>query len=83
MRRGRLEVIKNILEVIHQQKCSKTRVVYQANLNFKAANPYLDKLIEKGLISKVERIYSITPRGLEFLREASDFLAVLGSTTTP
>ena len=35
---------------------SKTRIVYQANLNFRTINPYLDLMIKNGLIKvKKER----------------------------
>ena len=49
---------------------SKTRIVYQANLNFRTINPYLDLLTKNGLINvKKEQnlIYETTPRGLDLL----------------
>ena len=49
---------------------SKTRIVYQANLNFRTINPYLDLLIRNSLIDvKKEQtlIYKTTPRGLVLL----------------
>jgi predicted transcriptional regulator len=78
MRRERLEIIKNILETVHDQQSNKTRIVYLANLNFKSANPYLDNLLDKGFILKSEAMYSITTNGLEFLRETKAILEALG-----
>jgi hypothetical protein len=44
MKRSRQEIITQILEIC-MNGASKTKIVYQANLNFKMVNPYLDLLI--------------------------------------
>ena len=48
---------------------SKTRIVYQANLNFLAAKPYLDNFTKKGFLEVIHEgsrvVYRTTPRGLE------------------
>jgi len=49
MRRSREEIVSEILDVC-LNGANKTRIVYQANLNFRTVNPYLDLLIEKNLI---------------------------------
>jgi predicted transcriptional regulator len=69
MKRSRDMIISQILEIC--VSCvSKTRIVYQANLNFRTINPYLDLLIRNGLIDvKKEQtlMYETTPRGLALL----------------
>ena len=62
-------IISQILDIC-VKGASKTRIVYQANLNFRTINPYLDLLTKNGLINvKKERtlIYETTPRGLDLL----------------
>jgi len=46
---------------------SKTKIVYQANLNFKTVNPYLDLLIKNEMIQVNEGraiLYETTPTGV-------------------
>ena len=62
---------------------SKTRIVYQANLNFRTINPYLDLLTKNGLINvKKEQnlIYETTPRGLDLLDNFKQIQNELSST---
>ncbi len=48
---------------------SKTRVVYQANLNFLTVNPYLNNLIKNECIEAVHEgsrvVYKTTPKGMD------------------
>jgi predicted transcriptional regulator len=70
MKRGKSEIILNILTVC-KKGASKTKIVYQANLNFKTATPYLDLLSEKGLLNarRDSRIlYETTPHGIEVMK---------------
>ncbi|WP_342674293.1 winged helix-turn-helix domain-containing protein, partial [Methanothrix soehngenii] len=46
-RRTRLEVLSSILEICSGEGASKTRIVYQINLNFKNAGVYLKWLTDK------------------------------------
>jgi predicted transcriptional regulator len=43
-------IISQILDICING-ASKTRIVYQADLNFRTINPYLDLLIRNGLIN--------------------------------
>jgi len=45
----------------------KTRIVYGANLNFRMAEGYLDRLVKAGLMEREGRRYRATPRGLSFV----------------
>jgi len=48
MKRSRHEIISQILDVC-RNGASKTRIVYQVNLNFRTVNPYIDLLIKNGI----------------------------------
>jgi len=66
MKRNRNEIISEILNICIKGS-SKTRVVYQANLNFRTVDPYLQLLIKNDLI-KVQQgghvIYETTEKGI-------------------
>ncbi|NPV61619.1 MAG: DNA-binding protein [Methanotrichaceae archaeon] len=69
MKRSRHEIVSQILDIC-KDGASKTRIVYQANLNFRTVNPYLDLLIKNDLIrSKQEKIvmYETTDKGVNLL----------------
>ena len=69
MKRSRPEIISQILEICING-ASKTRIVYQANLNFKTVNPYLDLLTKNEMIQVNEGraiLYETTPKGIRLL----------------
>jgi predicted transcriptional regulator len=69
MKRSRGEIITQILDIC-SKGATKTRIVYQANLNFKTVNPYIDLLIEKGLLDLQRgqnKVYMTTKRGSELI----------------
>jgi predicted transcriptional regulator len=66
-RRERLEIITTILNICMTKGANKTRIVYQANLNFKNAGIYIDWLLKRGLLAKEGNIYRITSSGLTLL----------------
>ncbi len=50
---------------------SKTKIVYQVNLNFNTVNPYIDLLVNGSLIEVVlddRKIYRTTDEGIEFMK---------------
>lgn len=49
MKRNREEIISQILNIC-KDGAIKTHVVYQANLNFKTVEPYLDLLVKNNLL---------------------------------
>ena len=82
MKRSRDVIISQILDIC-AKGASKTRIVYQANLNFRTINPYLDLLTKNGLINvKKEQtiIYETTPRGLDLLDNFKQIQNELSST---
>ena len=69
MKRSKQEIIAQILEVC-LESASKTRIVYQVNLNFRTVNPYLEILIRNNLleIGKGEQtLYKTTQKGVDLL----------------
>ena len=69
MKRSRNEIISQILEIC-KDGASKTKIVYQANLNFSTVNPYLDLLINNDLIQINEGraiLYETTSKGIRLL----------------
>ncbi len=69
MKRSRHMIISQILEICNEG-ASKTRIVYQANLNFRTVNPYINILINNDLIRiKAERnvLYETTEKGKKLL----------------
>jgi predicted transcriptional regulator len=69
MKRSRNEIISQILEIC-KKGASKTKIVYQANLNFRTVNPYLDLLIKNDLIQINDGraiLYETTPKGIRLL----------------
>ena len=77
----------DILELAERGLC-KTRIVYEANLNFRLADTYFDFLVSKGYLAKTWRIpdavgrSQLTERGerlLELLRGVQNELACLFS----
>ena len=70
MKRSRDIIISRILDIC-TNGAHKTKIVYQANLNFRTVNPYLELLTKNGMINaQKERnliIYETTTRGLALL----------------
>ncbi len=71
MKRSREAIITHMLDIC-SNGASKTRIVYQANLNFKTVMPYINFLIKKELIEcnrNKSIIYKTTTRGTKLLKE--------------
>jgi predicted transcriptional regulator len=65
-KRNRDQIKAQILSLCQEDGASKTRIVYQVNLNFKTVREHLDLLIEKGLLEIVpgqHPIYKTTSAG--------------------
>ncbi len=63
-------IIAQILEACIDG-ASKTKIVYQANLNFRTVNPYIDLLIKCDLIKIVEdnhKLYKTTEEGIDLMK---------------
>jgi predicted transcriptional regulator len=69
MKRSRDLIISQILNIC-AHGANKTRIVYQANLNFRTVDPYLKLLTEKGFIDTKHEpslVYKTTEKGTELL----------------
>jgi predicted transcriptional regulator len=66
MKRSRSQIVAEILETC-TNGANKTRIVYQANLNFKTVNPYLQNLMDNHLIDLDQGEYQITSQGMKLL----------------
>lgn len=70
MKRSRHEIIAKVLDIC-TDGAIKTEIVYQANLNFRMVNTYIDLLNKKGLIEVSQRrstIYETTPKGIDLMQ---------------
>lgn len=72
-KRNRLEIIKDILEVIKSKngKIKPTHILYKSNLSYNMMEEYLDELIKKEFIvetkDKNSKTYLITEKGSAYL----------------
>ena len=88
MKRSRDIIISKILDIC-TAGAHKTRIVYQANLNFRTVNPYLELLTKNGMINAQKEsnpvVYETTSRGLALLDNYKQIQAELslGSYNVP
>lgn len=73
-KRTRLEVIRDLLEVLQRNKQVKiTHLIYKANLSNNSIKPYIEYLLKNNLAEQMilneKRVFKITPKGNEFLIE--------------
>jgi predicted transcriptional regulator len=82
MKRSRDIIISKILDVC-TDGANKTKIVYQANLNFRTVNPYLELLKNNGMINaKTDSkpvVYETTTRGLALLDNYRQILSELST----
>jgi predicted transcriptional regulator len=67
--RGSTEIIGLILQAVECEALTRSKIMYQAILNFKQVTDYTAFLTEEGLLTYLEqdRKYAITDRGRQFL----------------
>jgi len=74
-RRNDLHICADVLRVA-LTGANKTRIVYQANLNFKVVKKYLQRLLGNGLLQSTrDRRFITTEKGLEFLKQFEALVA--------
>ncbi|MDI9416755.1 MAG: winged helix-turn-helix domain-containing protein [Methanothrix sp.] len=81
MKRSKDAIISQILDVCIEG-ASKTKIVYQSNLNFRTVIPYIDLLTKNGLleVSTTNRpsvIFTTTPKGLKLLKDFKSIQSVI------
>jgi predicted transcriptional regulator len=82
--RGRTEIIGLILQAVEGEPLTRSKIMYQSMLNFKQVTDYTSLLIEQELLSysKLDRTYTITDKGRQFLALFSEASKLLTATTT-
>ena len=75
-KRDRLEIIKDILEIIRdkRQKVKPTHIMYKANLSHQMLTEYTNELLSNEMIEETKdkknrKNYDITEKGLNFLKD--------------
>lgn len=73
-KRTKLEVVRDVLAVLKEHRNVKiTHLIYKSNLSYIIIKEYIKELTEKGMMKMNEdegkSFYSITQRGLQFLKE--------------
>ena len=76
MKRSKHEILSKILKIC-LNGASKTRIVYQINLNFKNAGAYLKWLTDKGYLVNEGKMHKITPAGKEMLLDLKEICSIL------
>jgi predicted transcriptional regulator len=80
MKRSKDAIISQILDVC-TDGASKTRIVYQSNLNFRTVIPYIDILIRNELLEATTRnssvLFTTTPKGARLLKDFKNIQSVI------
>lgn len=79
MKRSKHEIFSKILEICIDG-ASKTRIVYQANLNFRTVNSYLQILIKNNLLEASQedhKLYKTTAEGVNMYEKISKVSSML------
>ena len=82
--RGRTEIIGLILQAVEEEPLTRSKIMYQTMLNFKQVTYYTSLLIQQELLSysKLDRTYTITDKGRQFLALFNESSKLLTATTT-
>ncbi|MGD2201377.1 MAG: winged helix-turn-helix domain-containing protein [Candidatus Bathyarchaeota archaeon] len=75
-RRSKLEIMLDVLRVVHDGISKPTRIMYNANMSWNPTQRVLEKLIDEGHIlveekpskQRAKKRYYITEKGLNILR---------------
>lgn len=76
-KRNKLEIIKDILEVIRNKsgRVKPTHILYKSNLSYGMMEQYISELIEKDFIYQEikdnKKTYGITEKGIKYLSQYS------------
>lgn len=77
-RRDKLQIIYDVLNSIRSKNAGKikpTHLLYKSNLSHVRMKKYIEDLMVQGLIEEIfekkQKMYSLTPKGFEFISEFS------------
>ena len=74
-RRNDLDIVADILQVA-RDGAKKTRIVYQANLNFRIVKGYLERLIGNGMLVHDPPRYYTAEKGVTYLTRYRNLLSL-------
>lgn len=84
MRRDKLQILVDMLEICAGDGANKTKIVYHSNINFKVADACLGMRMKEGLIEAISpgprEIYRTTEKGKEirgYIKQVYDQLELL------
>ncbi len=82
--RSSTEIIGLILQAVEGEPLTRSKIMYQAILNFTQVTDYTSLLIQQELLSysKLDRKYVITDKGIQFLALFTETSKLLTATTT-
>ena len=85
--RDSTEIIGLILQAVEHQPLTRSKIMYQALLNFKQVTDYAGILTDEGLLSYLveDRKFAITNRGKQFLelfKETNNLLKIRSNDMT-
>jgi predicted transcriptional regulator len=73
MRRDKLDILKDILQVSSEERVLITHIIYKSNTNSAVASRYINWLLVHEYLSKREKFYEITPKGQDLLFNLNNF----------
>jgi predicted transcriptional regulator len=81
--RSRTEIIGLILQAVEGEPLTRSKIMYQAMLNFTQVTDYTSLMIQQELLSysKLDRKYIITDKGRQFLALFTETSKLLTATT--
>lgn len=79
IRRAYFDIVANLLEVLSQEPCAKTKLASKANLDTRATHRYLNLIVRSKLaeIDNGSNVLRITSKGKDFLDEYRRLLMYL------
>jgi predicted transcriptional regulator len=79
IRRAYFDIVANLLEVLSQEPCAKTKLASRANLDTRATHRYLNLITRSKLVSldELTNTLRITAKGKDFLDEYKRLLMFL------
>ena len=77
LNRSRFEIMADILQRA-VTGAKKTWLLYSANLSYSQHQKYLSTLVNLGLLSKKNGLYSTTQKGMDFIASYQTLTALLG-----
>jgi predicted transcriptional regulator len=79
LNRSRFEIMADILQRA-VTGAKKTWLLYSANLSYSQHQKYISTLVELGLLSKNNGLYTTTQKGMDFITSYQTLTSLLGET---